>query len=173
MPTLEQLYRSHLDMIFRICSRYAKDREEAEDLTQETFLRIDKHLRSFRGDSQLGTWIYRIATNCCLDHLRKRKSQTRLYADYLDSLIRHNLSPQGDRVLAKVDLDRILAHLRPSVRQILFLTLAEGLSYREAGEVAGVSRDAVAKIVGRFLKKFHPVAVPAAIVVSPALAERI
>lgn len=162
MPTLEELYRSHLDMIFRICSRYTRDREEAEDLTQETFLRIDLNLVRFRGDCQLGTWIYRIATNCCLDHLRKSKSRNRLYSDYLDSLVLRNLSPDGDRILAKIDLDRILTHLRPEVRQILFLTLAEGLSYTEAGEVAGVSRDAVAKIVGRFLKKFKAAAVSSA-----------
>ncbi len=155
MPTLEELYRSHLDMIFRICSRYTRDREEAEDLTQETFLRIDKNLARFRGDSQVSTWIYRVTTNCCLDHLRKRKIQNRLYADYLDSLVLRNLGPHGDRILAKLDLDRILGYLRPSLRQILFLTLAEGLSYREAGEVAGVSKEAVAKIVSRFLKKFH------------------
>jgi RNA polymerase sigma-70 factor, ECF subfamily len=162
MPSLEELYRSHLDMVFRICSRYTKDRDEAEDLTQETFVLIDRNLRRFRGDSKPGTWIYRIATNCCLDFLRKRKNQSRLNADYLDTMVLRNLSPEGDRVLAKIDLDRILAHLRPGVRQILFLSLAEGLSYREVGEIAGVSREAVAKIVIRFLKKHHPAALPSA-----------
>lgn len=162
MPSLEDLYRSHLDMVFRICSRYTKDREEAEDLTQETFVLINRNLQRFRGDSKPGTWIYRIATNCCLDHLRKRKSQFRLNAEYLDSMVLRNLSPEGDRVLAKIDLDRILGHLRPGVRQILFLSLAEGLSYREVGEVTGVSREAVAKTVVRFLKKHHPAALPAA-----------
>jgi RNA polymerase sigma-70 factor (ECF subfamily) len=160
MPSLEELYRSHLDMVFRICARYTKDRDEAEDLTQETFLLIDRNLPRFRGDSKPDTWIYRIATNCCLDHLRKRKSRFRLNADYLDSMVLRNLSPEGDRVLAKIDLDRILAHLRPGVRHILFLSLAEGLSYREVSEVTGVSRDAVAKIVVRFLKKHHRPALP-------------
>lgn len=160
MPSLEDLYRSYLDMVFRICSRYTKDRDEAEDLTQETFILIDRNLRRFRGDSKPGTWIYRIATNCCLDHLRKRKSQSRLNADYLDSLVLRNLSPEGDRVLAKIDLDRILAHLRPGMRQILFLSLAEGLSYRDVSEVTGVSREAVAKIVVRFLKKQQRAALP-------------
>lgn len=73
-------------------------------------------------------------------------------------MVLRNLSPEGDRVLAKIDLDRILAHLRPGVRQILFLSLAEGLSYREVGEVTGFTREAVAKIVIRFLKKHHPAA---------------
>jgi RNA polymerase sigma-70 factor (ECF subfamily) len=154
-PTLEAIYHRHLNMIFRICSRYCKDREEAEDLTQDVFIRIDKNLGNFRGDSELGTWIYRLATNCCLDHLRKRKSRNQLYVDYLDSLVVRNLASGGDRVLAKVDLDRILGQFRPGVRQILFLTLAEGLSYREAAEVMSLSKEAVAKTVVRFLKKFR------------------
>jgi RNA polymerase sigma factor (sigma-70 family) len=156
MPDLEEIHGRYLNMIFRICSRYCKDREEAEDLTQDAFIRIDGKLASFRGDSDLGTWIYRLTTNCCLDHLRKRKSQNKLYADYLDSLVIRNLNSGGDRVLAKVDLERILGHLRPVVRQILFLTLAEGLNYREAGEVLSVSKESVAKTVTRFLKRFRP-----------------
>ncbi|MDB5049010.1 MAG: polymerase, sigma-24 subunit, subfamily [Fibrobacteres bacterium] len=154
MPTLEAIYRSHLDFVFRICSRYTRSREEAEDLAQETFLRIDRNLARFRGDSQLGTWIYRITTNCCLDYLRKRKGLDKLSADYLDSLVVGNLSTEGDRVLAKVDLENILRQFRPRVRQMLFLTLAEGLSYRETGEVMNISREAVAKTVMRFMKKF-------------------
>jgi DNA-directed RNA polymerase specialized sigma24 family protein len=67
-----------------------------------------------------------------------------------------NLNSGGDRVLAKVDLERILGHFRPNVRQILFLSLAEGLNYRETAEVMSMSKDAVAKIVIRFLKKFRP-----------------
>jgi RNA polymerase sigma-70 factor (ECF subfamily) len=160
MHTLEDIYRKYLDRVFRICLRYCKDRESAEDLTQEAFLRIDRKLASFRGESELGTWIYRLATNCCLDHLRKQKSQDRLYADYLDSLVVRNLNSGGDRVLARVDLDRILSAFRPGVREILFLTLAEGLSYREAGEVLNLSKDAVAKTVFRFLQKFHPAQEP-------------
>jgi RNA polymerase sigma factor (sigma-70 family) len=163
IPTLESIYCRHLNMIFRICSRYCKDKEEAEDLAQDTFIKIDKHLPSFRGNSELSTWIYRLTTNCCLDHLRKRKSRNALYAEYLDSLVVRNLNSGGDRVLAKVDLDRILRQFRPEVRQILFLTLAEGLSYREAGEVMSVSKDAVAKTVVRFLKKYRsPVSDPSA-----------
>jgi RNA polymerase sigma-70 factor (ECF subfamily) len=154
LPTLEEIYRKHLGTVFRICSRYCRDKEEAEDLTQETFLRLDRGLRSFRGDCELGTWIYRLTTNVCLDHLRKRKSRNKLNIDYLDSLVVRNLDSGGDRVLAKIELDRILGHFRPAMRQMLFLTLAEGLSYREASEVMNISRDAVAKAVKRFLKKF-------------------
>jgi RNA polymerase sigma factor (sigma-70 family) len=154
LTTLEDIYRSHLDLVFRICSRYCRDREEAEDLVQDTFLLLDRKLKSFRGDSALGTWVYRVTTNICLDHLRKQKTRMRLNLEYLDSLVVRNLDSGGDRVLAKLELDRILDHFRPETRQLLFLTLAEGLSYREAGEIMDLSPAAVAKTVIRFLKKF-------------------
>ncbi|HKP98301.1 MAG TPA: sigma-70 family RNA polymerase sigma factor [Fibrobacteria bacterium] len=154
-PDLEEIYRSYVNMVFRICSRYCKDREEAEDLAQESFLRIEKGLAGFRREADLETWIYRICTNCCLAHLRTRQRRKNLQNLYLDSRVIRNLNPDGDRILAKIDLDRILSQFRPLVRHVLFLTLAEGLSYREAGEVLGISASAAAKVVQRFLKKFH------------------
>src|SRR5690606_29715387 len=153
MPTLEKIFREHRDMVFRICSRYCRDRAEAEDLTQEVFLRIDRSLPSFRGEADLGSWIYRLATNRCLDHLRGIKARNRLSESYLDSLVVRNLDSEGDRMHAKIELERILGQIMPRTRKILFLTLAEGLSYREAGEVLSVSRESVAKTVQRFLAK--------------------
>ncbi len=153
-PTLESIYRDHLQRVHRVCSRYCRNHEAAEDLTQDVFIRIHHGLKSFRGDSALGTWIYRLAVNTCLDHLRALKRRGGLHEAFMDDVVITHLSPLGDRVLAKVELDRILSPLRPLTRRILFLTLAEGLSYREAGEVLGLSRDSVAKTVIRFLHKY-------------------
>lgn len=154
MPEIEGIYRTHLDFVYRICFRYCKDHAEAEDLTQEIFLKIDRKLASFRGESELSTWIYRLSTNSCLDHLRKLRRQDKLKEEFLDGLVIRNLSESGDRELARIDLERILGAFRPIVRQMLFLTLAEGLSYRQAGEVLNVSKDAVSKTVARFIQKF-------------------
>jgi RNA polymerase sigma factor (sigma-70 family) len=155
LQNLETIFNTYRDMVFRICSRYCKDTREAEDLTQEVFLHLGKALRSFRGDSGLGTWIYRVATNRCLSHLRKLKSRKGLYVEYLDTMVVHNMDSGGDKVLAKIDLEAILGNLRPSVRQMLFLSLAEGLSYRETAEVMNLSKEAVAKTVARFLTKYR------------------
>jgi RNA polymerase sigma factor (sigma-70 family) len=154
MTDLAEIHRRYLNMIHRVCSRYSSDAQEAEDLVQEVFLAIQKGLASFRGDSQLGTWIYRLATNRCLEHLRVKRRRKELDVRYLDSLVVRNLTGCDNRVLAKVDLERILAHIRAEARQILFLSLAEGLTYRETAEALGVSKEAVAKTVARFLKRF-------------------
>jgi RNA polymerase sigma-70 factor (ECF subfamily) len=149
-PEIEGLFKSHSPMVFRVCLRYAKDREEAEDLTQDVFLRINGSLESFARNSKMATWIYRIAVNICLDHLRSKKRRGALLENHHNTLVFENLAPGEDRELAKIDLDRILGEIRPEVRQILFLTLAEGLSYEEAGEIVGKTGFAVSKTVSRF-----------------------
>src|SRR5262245_46041906 len=125
---IEEIYREYLDFVFRICASYTHDRSAAEDLTQEVFVKVSRRMENFRGEARLSTWIYSIAVNCCIDYLRRQKRENRLHAEYLDDQVVRNLSPEGDRVLAKVDLEKILSPLRPSIRQILFLTFAEGLS---------------------------------------------
>jgi len=68
---LESLYAKHHGTILRYLHRLTRNRDRAEELTQETFLRVGRGLRRFRGDSKITTWIYRIATNVYLDECRK------------------------------------------------------------------------------------------------------
>jgi RNA polymerase sigma-70 factor (ECF subfamily) len=155
VPGLEEIFRKYRDFVHRICFRYLKDQGDAEDLSQEVFLKLHRRLPEFRGDSQLTTWIYRIAANACLDALRARKAKDRFEDVELDSLVADNVSCGGDASLARIDLGRILAQTDARTREILFLTLAEGCSYDEVGEVVGMTKWAVAKIVTRFQKKMQ------------------
>lgn len=68
-----ELVERYKDLIFTLSIRILKNREEAEEVSQDAFIKIYKSLRSFKGDSKLSTWVYRIAYNCCLDHLKKNK----------------------------------------------------------------------------------------------------
>ena len=70
-PAFEVLVERYQARVYRLASRLAND-TDAPDLVQETFLQVYRHLRSFRGDAQFGTWLYRIATNVCLMHRRAR-----------------------------------------------------------------------------------------------------
>lgn len=148
---LEELYRAYSPMVFRVCSRYVKDREEAEDLAQDVFLRVDKGLAGFQGGSAVSTWIYRVAVNVSLDHLRLARRRADLLVAGLDDGVVANLSA-GDRELARIDLDRILSQADPDLREFLSLTCLEGLSYAEAAEVTGQGLVAVTKAVSRFKK---------------------
>jgi RNA polymerase sigma factor (sigma-70 family) len=63
------------DMIFSLALKMVKNREEAEEVAQDTFIKIYTSLNTFKGDSKFSTWIYKIAYNTCLDHLKKNKKE--------------------------------------------------------------------------------------------------
>lgn len=155
LPNLEDIFRKYRDFVFRVCLRYFPDRKDAEDLTQEVFLKLHRRLSDFRGDSTLTTWIYRIAANCCIDALRVRKEHSRLDDLDMDRMVAFNLAGHGNESLARIDLSRILEHTDSRTREILFLTLAEGCTNEEAGEVVGLTKWAVGKVVTRFQKKIR------------------
>lgn len=69
----EVIYRTYWDKIFRLCMGYVNDYDLAQDLAQETFILVWQKLESFRNESSIGTWIFRIATNNCLRQIEKEK----------------------------------------------------------------------------------------------------
>src|SRR5215216_5082383 len=70
LDALGALFRRHYDRAHALCYRLTTSAEAADDLAQETFLRILRYRHTFRGDAQFTTWMYRLARNVCLDHLR-------------------------------------------------------------------------------------------------------
>ena len=141
----EEVYRRHADMVFSLALRMSGDREVAADLSQETFLRIYRHLGRFRGRSSLKTWIYRVTVNCCRSKLR-RQGRRRLErgieesAQRLEDLADERAGPE-QRALGH-DLGRRLteamAELPIAFREAVVLRDVHGLSYAEIGEVLGV-----------------------------------
>src|ERR1700749_408795 len=69
----EEIYSQYSPQIFRVCMGYINDYEQARDLTQETFVSVRRNLSSFRNQSKISTWIFRIATNNCLRAIEKSK----------------------------------------------------------------------------------------------------
>lgn len=142
---VERLFLDHGQMVFRVCLRYTKSREEAEDLMQDVFLKLQEGHSRFRGEASVFTWIYRVAVNQCLDHLRSRKSELDRCVRYVDETLSESLSDRSEPTLARLSLERILENQNPEARQILFLYHAERLSQEEIAEVLRISRGAVAK----------------------------
>src|ERR1700709_1726951 len=73
MLSFEEIYNQYSPQIFRVCMGYINDREQAKDLTQETFISVWRNLSTFRNESKISTWIFRIATNICLRALERSK----------------------------------------------------------------------------------------------------
>lgn len=137
--------------VFSLVFRMIGDRAEAEDLSQEIFVAVFKHVDSFRGDSALGTWIFRIATNHCrnrIKYLRRRAAgRTQDIDDTREGDVQDgplvSRPPTPEKVLAgrqlEAALQRALTTLDEDHRAVLVLRDIENLSYQEIGEITGLN----------------------------------
>ena len=143
LGAFEEVYRVHSGRLYGLVLRMVGNPSDAEDLLQEIFLAAHRKLDGFRGDSALGTWLYRLATNQCLDHLRSRSARTGQLTDSLDD------DPAGmpdarsrgiaDETVAKMDLERALAQLPEGCRAAFLLYDVEGLEHREVADALGIA----------------------------------
>lgn len=136
----EELYRTHAPRVFGLACRMV-GRVDAEDLLQEIFLTAHRKLGQYRGQSALGTWLFRLATNQCLDFLRSRQNR---FAQMTDELGDDPLpsGPSAGAILGvvdRVDLERALAELPTGCRSVFVLHDVEGLEHREIGDLLGIS----------------------------------
>ena len=142
LAAFEEIYRAHSGRLYSVAYRMVGNAADAEDLLQDIFLAAHRKLDSFRGDSALGTWLYRLATNLCLDHLRSRGARSSGLTDPLDEEI--GLADAGSRGLAertvtRMDLERALSRLPEGCRAAFVLHDIEGLEHREVADALGIA----------------------------------
>src|SRR5208337_1283627 len=143
----EQLVRAHDQSVLRLAMNLLRSPEDARDVYQEAFLRVYRNLDTFRFDCSFQTWLYRIVTNICLDHLRKRKVRKEEPAvvetgdgplDRLDSF--EEEAPHADPERSawnrqlKDRIDRALEDLSPRERMVFELRHYQGMRLRSIGE---------------------------------------
>jgi RNA polymerase sigma-70 factor (ECF subfamily) len=137
-----RLVEMHEDRVYRLASRVVGE-QDAGDVAQRTFLRCWQALPSFRQDSAFGTWLYRIASNLCLDHLRQagRFRTVPLEDDALivDTSEAAGPADQAERRERAEALQWALDELPSEYRLILALRISEGLSYGEIAAQLGLS----------------------------------
>jgi len=142
LAAFEEVYRTHAGRLYSVAFRMLGNAADAEDLLQEIFLAAHRKLDSFRGESALGTWLYRLATNLCLDHLRSKAARAGHLTDALDdepAVADRSSRGLAERALARVDLERALAQLPEGCRAAFVLHDVEGLEHREVAEVLGIA----------------------------------
>ena len=142
LGAFEELYRAHSGRLFSLAVRMLGNPADAEDLLQEIFLSAHRKLDSYRGEAALGTWLYRLAMNQILDHVRSRAARTGQLTDGLDdaSLLAdasgHRLA---DRAIDRIDLERALLELPDGCRAAFVLHDVEGLEHKEIAQVLGIA----------------------------------
>ena len=142
LAAFEELYRTHSPRLYSLVYRMLGNAADAEDLLQEIFLAAHRKLGSFRGDSALGTWLYRLATNQCLDYLRSRTARTNQLTDAIDDergIADAGSHGLGDRAVTKMDLERAVAQLPEGCRAAFVLHDIEGLEHGEVAEALGIA----------------------------------
>src|SRR5688500_17777380 len=112
---LDALLRRHYDRIWGLCRRLAGNRADAEDATQEALIAIARGLRGFDGRAAFTTWSYRVATNACLDELRRRSRRPMPHA-LDDEPTTVDPAPLPDHVVDRMDVDGALALLPEDFR---------------------------------------------------------
>ncbi|MFB5944357.1 RNA polymerase sigma factor [Albibacterium profundi] len=132
----QELFEKNSERIFHLCYGYTGSSDLANDLMQETFIKVWQNLDNFRNQSQISTWIYRIAINTCLSHLRVEKKKI------ADELNEHIIQTVADTVSEKEEqveqLYKCIAQLEENERIIITMVLDE-VPYPEIAEISGIS----------------------------------
>lgn len=141
LDAFEELYRTHSPRLYAVAYRMLGHAEDAEDLLQEIFLLAFRKLGSYKGESSLGTWLYRLGVNACLDRLRSKARRNDQQTDWLDGEVPPDaaISPAGHAVVQRIDLERALQQLPPGCRAAFLLHDVEGFEHREIASMLGIA----------------------------------
>jgi RNA polymerase sigma-70 factor (ECF subfamily) len=128
----ERLYETYRGRVFSTAYRMLSNRADAEDVTQDVFIKVFKKLSSFRGDSSVSTWIYRIAVNACLDFRRRRRLRQ---AVSLDDGLEVGSTPLSVTRLIESTLPR----MAEGYRQVFVLHDIQGMKHCEIAKILGIT----------------------------------
>jgi RNA polymerase sigma-70 factor, ECF subfamily len=137
LSAFEDLYRQHATRLYSLAYRMVGHADDADDLLQEIFLTAYRKLDTFKGASALGTWLYRLAMNVCLDRLRSKAARQSSVTDALDETVGY--SGPGLSHVSRLDLERAIAHLPEGSRAAFLLHDVEGFDHSEVGRILGIA----------------------------------
>jgi RNA polymerase sigma-70 factor (ECF subfamily) len=164
-----QLVHAHDEAVLRLALRITGSQSDAQDVYQEAFLRVYKKLDCFRFECSFSTWIYRIVTNVCLDHLRKNRNLRESSAvkvsadgeefDLLNQIMDHRAAHNPEQQLMRHELNaRILSaleRLTPREHMVFELKHFEGIKLRAVGEILNISESSVKTSLMRATQKLR------------------
>jgi RNA polymerase sigma-70 factor, ECF subfamily len=164
----ETLVRTYDQSVLRLAMNLLRSPEEARDVYQEAFLRVYRNLNTFRFDCSFHTWLYRIVTNICLDHLRKRKVRKEESSvietpdgpvDRMDNFEEESAEADPERTAWNHQLhariESALQDLTPRERMVFEMRHYEGLRLRNIGEILGTTEEAAKNCLFRATQKMR------------------
>jgi len=142
MQAFEELYGRYHRRLYNLCLRMTRSHAEAEDLTQEAFIQIHHKIGSFRGESALMTWLYRLTTNVVLMNFRKhsvRRERTTEDGETPESNDKQAAAPTQKMAVDRLALDSAISKLAPGYRAVFILHDIEGYEHAEIARICGNS----------------------------------
>lgn len=157
---LMELYQRR---VFALCFRFLNHREEAEDIALDTFTQVFKSIDTFRGDSKLSTWLFRVAVNLCKNRKKRHARRHQSSHQGLDSVAESSFSAAEGVVVGSVErpdelvegmrmeaiVKRAIMEIDPEFRRLVILRDVEDLSYEEIAEVTDLPKGTVKSRIHR------------------------
>ena len=153
IPAFEELIKRYKKSVINVIYRFLGDRDEAEDLALEVFLRVYKSVKRYRVEAKFSTWLYKIALNLSLSELNKRRKHFSISLnapittdkgrprELIDELA--DPSPSPEKILEEKErnflIKKAIGLLPPGQRMVIILQIYEGLSYKEISKILGCS----------------------------------
>ncbi len=146
--TAAELYRTYGPAVYRRCLKLLRDRQAAQDATQEVFVRVVRDIAKLGDPAMVLPWIYRVATNHCLNVIRDRgrRGEASLELDVADTAVE---APFPDRHLAT----SVLSRFDEGTRAVAVGVLVDGMGHEELAGALGISRKTVERRLARFLER--------------------
>jgi RNA polymerase sigma factor (sigma-70 family) len=166
-PEFEQIVDTYQKMVYNLALGYLQNKEDAEEITQDVFIKVFDNLHQFKGQSQLKTWIYRMTVNACLDQIKSKRFKlfkmfflnTKSPDETTWDIAYHQQHPQ-EILEHKEGLNRLLKaiHQLPHPQKTVVLLLkVEHLNQRETAEVMEISIKAVESLFQRAKKNLEKI----------------
>lgn len=145
IEAFEKLIFDYQKKVFNLCYRYLENYHDASELAQEVFIKVYKSIDSFKGESSLSTWIYKIAASACIDELRRRKRRIMPIEDYdhinkKSELTDNHFSPheQYEKNEVKREIQEAISQLSEEYKTAIILRDIQGFSYDEIASIVGI-----------------------------------
>src|SRR5690606_9770644 len=145
----EAIYRDHRDKVYRLCLGFVRDKDTADDLFQEILIKVWKHLDSFRQESDISTWIYRIAYNTALTFSAREKKLTGNQTELPEGLDLREPEIGSDEQEALIQRLYYSISELPELDRVIATLLLENTPYKTIAEISGISENYVAVKVNR------------------------
>lgn len=163
MPKLKKIYDEHAQRVFGLAYTYVGNTEDAEEITQDVFIKVHNEYHTFKGSSKLSTWIFRITVNLALDHIKKENRLKRKFTQskWSTETLPHHASTieTGESHIINQELqgmfENAIKELSDDQKKVFIWQHELGLSTQEIAEILNKSKSSVGSLKHRAIEKLQ------------------